>query len=168
MLHEKNLNIVLILDNLRSALNVGSIIRTADIFAVSGIHYCGTTPYPKIEKDKRLPHVVENVSKKINKVSLGSGKNIAMKYFKNTEESIKLLKMNNFQICALEQDKNSKSIESFKPSNKVAIVLGPERFGISSGILQLCDTILEIGQYGQKESLNVSVATGIALYQLNL
>ena len=145
--------IYLILDNIRSRENVGSIFRTADGAGVKKIFLCGITPTP--------PH------SKISKSSLGAETFVPWEYYKDTWRLLKDLKTCNMQLVALEQTKNSKNIFGFKPKFPMALVLGNEVRGISHKILKYCDKKISIPMYGKKESLNVSVAAGVALYQLN-
>ncbi|MEI8143581.1 MAG: RNA methyltransferase [Candidatus Berkelbacteria bacterium] len=157
--------ISLILDNLRSAQNVGSIFRTADGAGVKKIYLCGITPKPP-QKD-------------IDKTALGAVDSVDWEYLSNSTDAISMLKEANTTIVALEQDKNSTTLKeinekiSAKYTDKssttknLALIVGNEVDGINSDILNLSELILEIPMYGQKNSLNVAVATGIALYKLN-
>lgn len=151
--------IYLILDNIRSRENVGSIFRTADAAGVSKIYLCGITPTP--------PH------DKISKTALGAENWVPWEYRRNTWQVIAELKKSRIMIIALEQTKNSKDIFKFKqkflPAGRqvrLALVVGNEVNGISLKILKYCDKKISIPMYGKKESLNVSVATGIAVYEL--
>ncbi|MEK9158099.1 MAG: RNA methyltransferase [Patescibacteria group bacterium] len=144
--------IVAVLHNLRSRENVGSIFRTADGAGVSKLYLCGTTPCP--------PH------EKISKTALGAEDSVAWEYKKQTWKVIEQLKEEGYEIVALEKTKNAENIFSFKTSNRVALVVGNEVDGISSSILKRCKKVMAIPMYGRKESLNVSVAFGIATYCL--
>lgn len=143
---------VVLLHNIRSRFNVGSIFRTADGAGVDKIYLCGITPAP--------PHP------QIEKVSLGAEKNIPFEKIHNTIPLIKKLRADGFQIVTLEQNKKSVVYNKFKPKNKVALILGTEVSGLPPKILKLSDKIIEIPMLGRKESLNVSVAFGIAAYQI--
>lgn len=146
-------SIILILDNIRSRENVGSIFRTADAAGVSKIYLCGITPVP--------PHP------KISKASLGAENFVSYEYIRDTWRLVTKLKQEKVQIIALEQTKNSKNLFRFTTSKRdVGLIVGNEVRGISSKILKYCDDKLSIPMHGRKESLNVSVATGVALYQL--
>jgi len=147
-------NIYIVLDNIRSRENVGSIFRTADGVGVSKIYLCGTTPTP--------PH------DKISKTALGAETWIPWEYRRNTWQAITGLKQEGIFILGLEQTKDAQNIFMFggKTSKHVALVVGNEVKGISPKILKYCDKIVQIPMFGKKESLNVSVATGIALFQL--
>lgn len=143
---------VVILYNIRSRFNVGSIFRTADAFGVQKIFLCGITPAP--------PHP------KISKVALGAEKNIPFVQYKNLSPLLKILRAEGFCIAALEQAKTSRNLAAFRAPQKIALILGPEVTGLSKAILHHADTILEIPMLGKKESFNVSVAFGIAAYQI--
>lgn len=149
-------NLVVILDNIRSTYNVGAIFRTVDAAGVSKIYLCGITPSPP--------------NPKISKVALGAEKFIPFEKIKNTWRLLEQLKDKGYLLISLEQGENSKDI--FKISSKIlkkkkiALILGPEVNGLSSRILKRIDIQVEIPMYGQKESLNVAVAFGIAVYQI--
>ncbi len=149
---------VVILDNIRSVYNVGSIFRTSDALGIDKIYLCGVTPTPTDRFGR--------TRKDLAKVALGAEKDIAWEYFSDTKEIIKKLKKEGFQIIAVEQDKKSVDFKKVKPKYPVAIVMGNEVGGIDKKILTLCDVIAEIPMMGNKESLNVSVSFGIIGYQI--
>ncbi len=150
----------LVLHNIRSVHNVGSIFRTADAAGVSKIFLSGYTPLP-VDRFG-LPR------KDFAKVSLGAEHTIPWEQTKTFAQAIKKLKKENCFVVAVEQDKKSVSVFQYKaPANRpVALVLGNEVRGLSKSALKLCDAIVEIPMHGKKESLNVSVAAGIALFTL--
>lgn len=150
--------IVLILDNIRSSHNVGSIFRTADGVGVAKIFLCGYTPCPT---DK-----FERPNKEIAKTALGAEKIIPWQYAATTLEAVKSLKQAGYQIIALEQAENSIDYREVKLEDKNAIILGEETKGVVPEVLAKCDIIAEIPMLGQKESLNVSVAAGVLLFSL--
>jgi 23S rRNA (guanosine2251-2'-O)-methyltransferase len=150
--------VILILDNIRSVHNAGSLFRTADGCGVSEIFLCGTTPTP-IDRFGRA-------RSDFAKVSLGSEKTISWKFFGETSDAIGDAKKEGYHIILLEQDSQSVSYDTKIPHEKIALVLGPEVSGMSEEIISLADTIIEIPMRGQKESLNVSVAGGIAMYEI--
>jgi tRNA G18 (ribose-2'-O)-methylase SpoU len=150
--------ICLALDNIRSTHNVGSIFRTADAIGVNKIYLCGVTPSP-IDRFGRE-------RKDIAKVALGAEKNIEWENSDDIISLIKKMKKLGYKIIALEQDKNSINYKKVKVDNDAFIILGEETKGIKREILDLCDHIVEIPMKGNKESLNVSVATGVLLYTL--
>jgi len=147
-----------ILDNIRSVYNVGSIFRTSDALGVDKIYLCGCTPTPTDRFGR--------ARKDLAKVALGAEKDIPWEYVKETKEIIKKLKKEKFQIIAVEQDKKSINFKKIKPKYPVAVVMGNEVGGIDKKTLSLCDLIAEIPMVGNKESLNVSVSFGIAGYQI--
>lgn len=148
---------VVILDNIRSVYNVGSIFRTSDALGIDKIYLCGCTPTP-IDRFGR-------VRKDLAKVALGAEKDIVSEYCTDTKEIIKKLKKGGFQIIAIEQDKKSVDFKKVKPKYPIAIIMGNEVEGINKKTLALCDVITEIPMVGKKESLNVSVSFGIIGYQ---
>ncbi|MEN9614267.1 MAG: hypothetical protein RLZZ347_574 [Candidatus Parcubacteria bacterium] len=150
--------VVLILDNIRSAHNVGSIFRTADAVGVEKIFLCGTTPSP-IDRFGRE-------RSDIAKVALGAEKHIAYESVASTKEAVLMLKADGYQIIAIEQAPGSVDYKKVEPKNPVAFVLGTEVTGLSKEILDLCDVIAEIPMAGDKESLNVVVAGGVALFRM--
>jgi len=148
----KEQEIYLILHNIRSAYNVGSIFRTADAAGVKKIYLCGYTPTPD--------------NQKVVKTSLGAEKYVPWEYHKQTWQLLKKIKIKKIHIIALEQTKKSVDYRQFKPRFPLALVVGNEVKGLSKKILTYADKIIAIPMYGRKESLNVAVATGIALYKL--
>ncbi len=152
------MSMVLILDNIRSIFNVGSIFRTAECVGVSKIYLVGVTPSP-IDRFGRI-------RKDLAKVALGAERNISWEHADSVETLIKKLREDGYQIVALEQAKISTDYKKFRPKFPVAILFGEERHGISSDILKKCDHVIEITMMGKKESLNVSVAAGVALFRI--
>jgi 23S rRNA (guanosine2251-2'-O)-methyltransferase len=156
--------IILILDNLRSRENVGSIFRTADAAGVSKIYLCGITPTPRMNNELRI---MNNGSDKISKTALGAEEWVPWEYRRDTWRIITELRKKGVKIIALEQTEDAVNIFKLKTINhKMALVVGNEVKGISPKIMRYCDKKVAIPMYGKKESLNVSVATGIALYNL--
>lgn len=149
---------VVILDNIRSVFNVGSIFRTSDALGIDKIYLCGTTPAP-VDRFGRA-------RADLAKVALGAENDIAWEYCETTKDAIKKLKKEGFKIVAVEQDKKSINYKKFKPTKKIALLMGTEVTGLDKKTLALCDTILEIPMVGNKESLNVSVSFGIVGYEI--
>lgn len=147
-----------ILDNIRSAHNVGSIFRTADAAGVKKIYLVGHTPAPL----DRFGREVTNLTK----VSLGAEKSVEWEQVEDISKLIEKLKRENFQIVALEQNEKSADYKTVKLGDKVVIIFGNEVSGISQQVLNMCDIIAEIPMKGEKESLNVSVSAGIAIFRL--
>ncbi len=164
-----NTEVVIILSDVRSCYNVGSIFRTADAAGVSTMVCCGITPYPRLKNDSRPEKVIVNNAKMIHKTALDAETSVACLHFESTIDAIKQYKEREFEVIALENKvKGTQDIFSYQPSNtKIALVVGSETDGLDKDILKLCNTTVEIPMRGIKNSLNVSVATGIALYSLN-
>lgn len=152
----KNRKFYLILPDIRSCHNVGAMFRTADAFGVDKIFLVGYTPHPP--------------KPQIDKVALGAEKCVEWEGRDDLKKLIKKLKKGNFKIIGLEKTKKSEEIEKFKNEIKeisdLALVVGNEVDGVKSGILKLCDHVVHIPMMGKKESLNVSIAAGIAMYCL--
>ncbi len=150
--------VCVLLHNIRSTHNVGSMFRTADALGISKIYLSGYTPTP-LDKFNRP-------RKDIAKVALGAEKTIEWKEALDPLKLIKKLKAEKFQIIGLEQTQNSVDYTKVKLSKKVLCIVGNEVEGIPENILSLCDIVAEIPMRGQKESLNVSVAFGVALFRM--
>jgi tRNA G18 (ribose-2'-O)-methylase SpoU len=148
----KKLPLIVILDQVRSALNVGSIFRSSDAFSVEAIYLCGYTPCPP--------------QREILKSALGSTETVQWRHFETTQDALSNIPAN-FEIWALEQTHNSVPLHEFKPQTAIALILGNEVDGVSDEVLAHCKGSLEIEQYGTKHSLNVSVSAGIALFHLS-
>lgn len=148
--------IYLLLNDIRSTHNVGSIFRTADAVGVTKIYLSGYTPSP-IDRFGRA-------RSDISKASLGAEKTVPYEAITDPLSLVKKLKHEGVAIIALEQDERSKLYTSYKALGKTLVILGNEVGGVDRELLKLCDHILEIPMHGTKESLNVSVATGILLY----
>ena len=143
-----------VLDDIRSLNNIGSVFRTADAFLIQEIHLCGITAKP--------PH------REIQKTALGATESIEWKYFESIDDSIAELKNDNYKIYAVEQVENSISLEDFVVSSKekIAVIFGNEVAGVNQKILKSLDGGIEIPQMGTKHSLNISVCAGIVLWHL--
>lgn len=146
------LPLTVVLDNVRSLNNIGSIFRTSDAFLVDRIMLCGITATPP--------------SPEIHKTALGAENSVTWEYHAKTMEAVRELKDEGYTVCVLEQVKNSVMLQNFrpKPEKKYAIVAGHEVQGVDPAIVNAADICIEIPQFGTKHSLNVSVSTGIALW----
>ena len=146
--------IVVILDNIRSMHNVGSVFRTADGFLLEGIVLCGFTPQP--------PH------RDIQKTALGATESVDWWYIQNTHDAVIDLKSKGYKVYAVEQAQGSISLEKFSRMNNasVALVFGNEVEGVASEVIAACDGCIEIPQEGMKHSFNISVAAGIVLWEM--
>lgn len=150
--------VAVLLHDIRSTHNVGSIFRTSDAMGVSKIYLSGYSPTP-IDKYNRP-------RKDISKVSLGAEKSISWEYSDDPKKIIKKLKKSGYQIVCIEQDSGSVDYKKVKIKYPVLFVMGNEVLGVDKSILSLCDVIAEIKMMGEKESLNVSVAFGVALSRM--
>jgi len=153
------MEIYLVLHNIRSLHNVGAIFRTAEGLGVKKIYLTGYTPEPH--------DIFGKLRKDFTKTALGAEKYLEWEKVKNVFNLLRRLKKEKIQIIALEQSKSSVNIKKFKPRGKFALILGNEVRGVPKSVLKKCDKIIEIPMRGKKESLNVSVAAGIALYELS-
>ena len=145
--------LVIVLDNIRSLNNIGSVFRTSDAFLIESVYLCGITACPP--------------NAEIHKTALGAENSVDWVYCEDTKDAIKELKDKNFTICAIEQAENSIMLDGLMldKTKKYALVLGNEVKGVQQGIVDLCDCCIEIPQYGTKHSLNVSVAAGVVMWE---
>lgn len=146
--------VCIVLDNIRSMNNTGSIFRSADCFGVEHMHLCGITACP--------PH------RDIHKTALGAEESLPWTYHSQSADACRMLKAQGYFICAVEQVEGSVYLGAFtRPEGqKLALVFGNETQGVSQEVLSLCDACIEIPQFGTKHSFNVSVCAGIVLWQL--
>lgn len=156
--------IIVIAHNIRSTHNVGALFRTAEGFGISKIFLTGYTPYPAIPNDTRLPHIANKLTSQIHKTALGAEVIVPFEHRETLD--LETLKAQGYHIVALEQAEKSIPLQTYKSPEKIALLLGEEVAGIAPEHLAACDDIVEIPMVGTKESFNVSVAAGIALYQL--
>src|ERR1035437_5425676 len=145
----------IVLDNVRSQSNVGSIFRTADAFLTEAIYLCGITSRP--------PH------REIQKTALGATESVAWKYFSETSAALCELKEKDYKIIAVEQVEGSIELQNLQvdADRKYALVFGHEVNGVDQEILNICDLCVEIPQFGTKHSFNISISVGIVLWELN-
>ena len=146
--------LVVVLDNVRSMHNVGSVFRSSDAFLISGIRLCGYTPRP--------PH------RDIQKTALGATETVDWQYFDTTLGAVEQLKLEGYLIFAVEQVEKSIPLQEFSSqfAGKIAVIFGNEVSGIDAAVLERCDGCIEIPQFGMKHSLNISVAAGIVLWEI--
>ena len=146
--------IIIVLDNIRSLNNIGSVFRTADSFLIEAVYLCGITAQP--------PH------REIQKTALGATESVNWVYEKECAIAITRLKEDGYQIISIEQTDISVSLENFEldPNSKYAIVMGNEVDGVDSDIIELSDTVIELPLFGTKHSFNVSICTGMVLWEL--
>ena len=146
--------IIIILDNIRSLNNIGSVFRTSDAFLIEKIYLCGITATP--------PH------KDIHKTALGSTDTVDWEYVENTIDLVEKLKAGNVKICAIEQAEHAVMLNNFKveTNTKYALVFGNEVKGVAQNVVSESDTVIEIPQFGTKHSLNISVSCGIVVWDV--
>lgn len=150
----KTFDIVVVLDNIRSALNVGSVFRTSDALGIKAIRLVGITAKP--------PH------KEISRSALGSSHSVPWEYHSTTAECLSALKEAGYYICSVEQVHNSTRLIDFKcKSEKIALIFGNEVKGVSDEFIAESEEVIEIEQLGHKHSMNISVSAGIVLYSLS-
>ena len=146
--------ITVVLDNIRSCNNIGSVFRTSDALLIEKIILCGITATPP--------------NKDIHKTALDAEKSVPWEYFEETEIAVQWLKESGYRVFAVEQVENSISLPDFTPEKdkKLALVFGNEVKGVQQSVIDLCDGAIEIPQYGTKHSFNISVSAGIVLWDL--
>lgn len=146
--------LVVVLDNVRSMYNIGSVFRTADAFRIEEVLLCGITATPP--------------SNEIHKTALGAEESVAWQYFKETTDAVAYLKDKGYTLCAIEQCEGSVMLNDFKKEagRKYAVFMGNEVKGVQQQVIDQCDVCIEIPQYGTKHSMNVSVTAGIVLWEM--
>ncbi len=157
-------DIVFIAHDIRSAHNVGSLLRTADGIGIKEVILSGYTPYPIHSNDSRLAHLAHKIDHQIAKTALGAVNSQKWHQADDIIDVIRELHEQNYTVMALEQTKKSIPLNTFTPPRKIAILLGSEVTGIEEGLLNYCDGALEIPMFGKKESFNVVQAAGMAMY----
>lgn len=145
--------LIIILDNVRSLNNIGSVFRTSDAFLIESVFLCGITACPP--------------NTEIHKTALGAENSLDWIYYEQTEDAVRELKNRGFTICAIEQAERSIMLDELvlDKTKKYAVILGNEVKGVRQEVVDLCDCCVEIPQYGTKHSLNVSVAAGIVIWE---
>jgi 23S rRNA (guanosine2251-2'-O)-methyltransferase len=159
-------DIILIAHNLRSAHNVGSLLRTAEGLGVKMVYLTGYTPYPLDSSDIRLPHLALKIHKQIKKTALDAEEFVAWTHADEVTEVIASLKADGYRIAAVEQAAGSTSLPDYEPPRKIALLVGREVEGIEAELLARVDTCLEIPMFGRKESYNVVQAAAMAMYHV--
>ncbi len=156
--------ICLVSVDVRSAHNIGAFFRTCDGFGAE-LFIVGASPRPVYDDDNRLPHIAKKAQKEIAKTAIGAETSVLWRYADTLLECITQLQKENYYIAGIEQDAVSRSLMMLPKNKNIALVVGREVEGLSDVEKKLCDGIFEIPMYGEKESFNVSVAAGIALYE---
>lgn len=166
-------DITLVAHDIRSTHNVGAFFRTCDGLGVKQILFSGYTPYPTFEGDSRMPHFADKITRQIHKTALGAESTVDFKVYDHLQDALEHLKKRDTVLVALEQFPGSATpnecVDRLKHAYKnrpLALIVGNEIHGVDDATLQQMDMIMEIPMLGVKESLNVSVATAIALYSL--
>lgn len=151
---KEKLSVTVVLDNVRSCHNIGSVFRTSDAFLVEQIILCGITATPP--------------NKEIHKAALDAEKSVKWIYFSTTVEAVEQLIMEGYQVWAVEQVRNSIMLPDFTPdpSAKIALIFGNEVKGVDQSVIDKCHGVIEIPQFGTKHSLNISVSAGIVLWEV--
>ena len=146
--------IIIVLDNVRSLNNVGSVFRTADAFLIEAIYLCGITGCPP--------------NKDIQKTALGSTESVSWKYFKTTMDAVEELKQNNYKVYAIEQTQSAIMLNDFMPAKtqKLAIIFGNEVKGVQQEVIDASEGVIEIPQIGTKHSINIAVSVGVVTWDL--
>lgn len=152
---EPKIPLIIVLDNVRSLNNIGSVFRTSDAFLVEAVYLCGITATP--------PNV------EIHKTALGAENSVAWAYYSDADQAVEELKKNGYTLCAVEQAQNSIMLDELQldSKKKYAVVLGNEVKGVQQDVVSRCDCCVEIPQYGTKHSLNVSVAAGMVIWEFS-
>lgn len=153
--HAEKSPFVIVLDNVRSESNVGSVFRTADAFLTEAVYLCGITGRPP--------------SREIRKTALGADETVAWKHFQNATDAIAGLREDGYVIAAIEQAEGSVELQDFRleKGRKYALVFGHEVHGVSQEVIDLCDICIEIPQFGMKHSFNIAVSAGIVMWALS-
>ncbi|HUS26451.1 MAG TPA: TrmH family RNA methyltransferase [Nevskiaceae bacterium] len=157
-------DIILIAHNLRSCHNVGSLLRTAEGLGVTKVYLTGYTPYPLKPDDTRLPHLSAKIARQINKTALGAESTIVWEQQADVIELLDRLKKQEYTVAAIEQAPRAIPLPTYRPPQKIALIVGREVEGIEPEVLAACGTALEIPMFGHKESFNVAVAAAMAMY----
>lgn len=156
--------IVLIVHNVRSCHNVGSLLRTAEGLGVQKVLLTGYTPYPQAKGDKRLPHEAAKLHRQIHKTALGAEESVNWEHHNDVLTQIARLRDDGFRVMALEQTEDTVKLPDFSPPDKSAVVVGREVEGIEPEVINACDGALEIPMFGRKESFNVAQAAAMCLF----
>lgn len=144
--------VIVVLENIRSAYNIGSVFRTSDAFLIEAIYIIGYAATP--------PH------KEIKKTALGAEESVAWQHFATSAEAIEVLRKKEYQVFAIEQAENSIPLQQFEQKEKVALIFGNEVTGVEQDTIGLCDGCVEIPQLGMKHSLNIATAAGVVLWEM--
>ena len=156
--------LTLLTHDVRSAHNIGAILRTIDAVGAAEVVLCGLTPTPKRPDDARLPHVIARAEAALAKTALGAQQSVSWQYQADAVAAARQYKQRGYHVYALEQAAGSLSLFEWQPRFPALLIVGNELTGLKPDLLDLADAVVEIPQFGNKESLNVATAAGIALY----
>lgn len=162
--------IIILVHNIRSTQNVGAILRTADCLGVEHVYASGYTPNLETRTDGSnlplLPHIHDRLARELHRSALGAEQTMPFSYSNSISQLIGQLKHDDFTVVGLEQSSRSIALPDYQPPIKIALLLGEEVHGLTPELIDQCDQLVEIPMFGHKESYNVAIATGIALYEL--
>ncbi|MBB4933779.1 tRNA G18 (ribose-2'-O)-methylase SpoU [Lipingzhangella halophila] len=159
-------SIVVIAHNLRSVHNVGSLLRTGEVFAIDTVYVTGFTPYPAHPGDERDPKLRDRQTRQLAKAAAGAERTMPFERHPDLVALLSSLRDKGYTVAGLEIDPDAVTLTEYTPPPKVALLLGDEVAGITPALREQCDLLLRISTYGRKDTLNVSVAAGIALHAL--
>lgn len=161
-------SIVVVAHNIRSAHNVGSLLRTGEFFAIDRVYVTGFSPYPTYADDPRDPRLRDLQTRRLAKAAAGAERTMPFDRHDDVHALLGSLRSDGYTVAGLELDPAAVPLTAYTPPERVALVLGDEVAGIDPALRASCDTLVEIRSHGRKETLNVSVAAGIALHHLRL
>ena len=156
--------LILIAHNVRSCHNVGSLLRTAEGLGVERVYLTGYTPYPLLPNDTRLPHIAAKLDKQIHKTALDAEQQVDWRHEPDVFRVLDSLKSEGFNVAAIEQAASSQPLPDYVTDKPIALLVGREVEGVEPEVLDVCNEILEIPMFGQKESFNVVQAAAMALF----
>lgn len=159
-------SIVVVAHNLRSVFNVGSLLRTSDVFAVERVYVTGFTSYPSQPDDTRDPKLQAQLTKRLAKSAAGAEHTMPLTAGRDVYELVGSLRAEGYTVVGVEIDPDAVPITGYEPARRVAVLFGDEVRGLEAELRERCDVLLQIPMYGEKSSLNVAVAAGIALHHL--
>lgn len=159
-------SILVIAHNLRSVYNVGALLRTAEVFAVDKVYVTGFTPYPTHRGDTRDAGLQTQQTRQMAKSAAGAERTMPFAHQPDVHGLIDTLHEQDYTVAGLEIDQEAVALGDYRPPSRIALLLGDEVRGIETSLRKRCDLLLQIPMFGRKDSLNVSVASGIALYSL--
>lgn len=158
--------VALVMHDVRSAFNVGSLLRTADGLGVSEVYLTGYTPYPEAPDDQRLPHQRQKQASQIHKTALGAEFSLTWHYVADIDDCIRRLAQTGYELLALEQTAGATRLDELGPTEDIALFVGNEISGLEPSVLKKIKRHVQIPMSGHKESFNVAIAAALAIYHL--